>query len=84
MWFREVQNRDEKPMTVHPVLTWRRRMQESRYLVTDLDLPASQVVGLYGRQMQIEESFRDVESVRWGSSCDTCVSPNVGGTSGRR
>ena len=36
------------------------------YLVTDLEVSASQVIGLYGQRMQIEESFRDVKSVRWG------------------
>jgi hypothetical protein len=41
-------------------------MKEPWYLVTDLELPAAQVIGLYGRRMQIEESFRDVKSVRWG------------------
>lgn len=63
---REAQYRDEKPVPVQLVLTWRRRMKEPWYLATDLDLPAAQVIGLYGRRMQIEESFRDVKSVRWG------------------
>lgn len=63
---RDVLYRDHKPVGVHLVLTWRRRMREPWLLVTDLELPAAQVIGLYGRRMQIEESFRDVKSVRWG------------------
>lgn len=64
--FRDVSYRDEQPVPAHLVLTWRRRMKEPWYLATDLDLQAAQVIGLYGRRMQIEESFRDVKSVRWG------------------
>lgn len=64
--FREALYRDEKPVAVHLVLTWRRRMKEPWFLATDLDLPAAQVIALYGRRMEIEESFRDTKSVRWG------------------
>lgn len=63
---REAQYRDDKPVGAHLALSWRRGMREPWFLATDLDLPASQIVGLYGRRMQIEESFRDVKSVRWG------------------
>jgi hypothetical protein len=46
--FRDVLYRDVLP--VHLVLTWRRRMKEPWFLVTDLDLPAAQVIALCGRQ----------------------------------
>ena len=41
VWLRRVLYRDEEPLEVDVVLTWRRRMQ-------------------------IEESFRDTKSLRWG------------------
>lgn len=66
LWFREADYRDEDPETVQLVLTWRQRMKEPWYLATDLDLPPQQVIALYGRRMQIEESFRDLKSIRWG------------------
>lgn len=64
--YRNVLYREHQPVGAHLVLTWRRRMKEPWLLVTDLELPATQVISLYGRRMQIEESFRDVKSVRWG------------------
>ena len=53
-------------MEVNVVLTWRRRMKESWTLVTDLEEPPHAIIAFYGRRMQIEESFRDTKSVRWG------------------
>lgn len=48
------------------MLTWRQRMKERWVLVTDLNNPPRQIIAYYGRRMQIEETFRDTKSVRWG------------------
>lgn len=66
VWLRRVLYRDEEPVEVNVVLTWRRRMKEAWTLVTDLDDPPHTIITYYGRRMQIEESFRDTKSVRWG------------------
>jgi DDE family transposase len=66
VWLRHVLYRDQEPVEVNVVLTWRRRMKESWSLVTDLEEPPQRIIALYGRRMQIEETFRDTKSVRWG------------------
>jgi len=66
LWLRRVLYRDEEPVEVNVVLTWRRRMKESWTLATDLEEPPHTIIALHGRRMQIEESFRDTKSVRWG------------------
>jgi hypothetical protein len=66
LWLEGVEYRDEHPVGVNLVLTWRHRMQERWVLVTDLGDPPRQIIAYYGRRMQIEETFRDTKSVRWG------------------
>jgi hypothetical protein len=66
LWLPGVEYRDEHPVGVNLVLTWRQRMKERWVLVTDLNDPPRQIIADYGRRMQIEETFRDTKSVRWG------------------
>jgi len=40
--------------------------KEPWLLVTSLDLPAQQIVSLYSKRMQIEETFRDTKNPRFG------------------
>jgi hypothetical protein len=63
---RHVEYRDENSVAINMVLTWRHRMKEPWLLATDLEDPSGQIIGYYGRRMQIEESFRDAKSIRWG------------------
>jgi hypothetical protein len=63
---RQVEYRDENSVSINMVLTWRHKMKEPWLLATDLEGRPSDVIGCYGRRMQIEESFRDTKSVRWG------------------
>lgn len=66
VWLRRVLYRDAEPVEVNVVLTWRHRTKEAWILVTDLAAPPHTIIACYGRRMQIEESFRDTKSVRWG------------------
>lgn len=61
-----VRFRDREPVEVNLVLTWQWKMKEAWYLVSDLELTGREIIDLYGKRMQIEESFRDAKSVRWG------------------
>jgi hypothetical protein len=63
---RQVQYRDERSVDVNLVLTWRHRMKEPWLLATDLEERPAEIIGYYGSRMQIEESFRDAKSIRWG------------------
>jgi hypothetical protein len=47
------------------ILGWTER-EVKWFLATDLSAPPRDVSALYGYRMQIEESFRDVKSLRWG------------------
>lgn len=46
----------------------RKAAKQAWVLVTSLDCPAKMVLNLYGLRMQIEESFRDTKSPRFGRS----------------
>lgn len=65
-YFRNVRYRDEQPEEVNLVLTRGWLMKEPWFLATDLADRPREIIALYGRRMQIEESFRDAKSVRWG------------------
>lgn len=51
---------------------YRRSANEPWLLATSLTCRPSHVVSIYGKRMQIEETFRDAKNHRWGwSLCDT-------------
>ena len=58
----------EHPTEVRIVAVFDRDQKEAWHLFTDLDLPAADVVRLYGRRFTIEEVFRDQKSTRYGWS----------------
>lgn len=41
-------------------------MKQAWFLASNLDLPGSQIVKLYGRRFSIEEAFRDLKNPRFG------------------
>lgn len=49
-----------------PAMRARRAYKEPWILATSLDLPAKQIVNLYAARMQIELTFRDLKSHRFG------------------
>lgn len=55
-----------KPSRANRSRKAQRRARETCLLVTSLTEPAKQIVKLYRRRMQIEESFRDLKSERYG------------------
>ena len=63
-----VQATREHPTDVRIVAVFDRGQKEAWHLFTDLDLPAPEVVKLYGRRFTIEEVFRDQKSTRYGWS----------------
>jgi len=63
---KRVEYRDEDAVNITMVLTWRHKMKEAWLLATDLQDKPSEIIAHYGRRMQIEETFRDTKSVRWG------------------
>jgi hypothetical protein len=58
--------RAENPVEARLVGVWDHGQAEPWLLVTDLDLPARQIVKIYGRRFQIEETFRDEKDSRFG------------------
>lgn len=65
---RDVALRQWRPVCTRIVGLWEFRQKEAWILATDLDLPAYQIARLYGRRFEIEESFRDQKSHRFGLS----------------
>lgn len=63
-----VQATRDRPTDVRIVAVFDREQKEAWHLFTDLDLPAADVVRLYGRRFTIEEVFRDSKSTRYGWS----------------
>lgn len=63
---------EHDPLQQHVVVCWKKdlpkRRDECWYLMTDLDRSARQLVGLYGKRMEIEQFFRDARSKRNGWS----------------
>ncbi|HQK52294.1 MAG TPA: IS4 family transposase [Myxococcota bacterium] len=58
----------EKPEDLRLVAIFDHGQKDAWYLFTDLDLPACEIVRLYGRRFTIEEVFRDKKSTRYGWS----------------
>lgn len=48
------------------VFTHAKAMKEPWFLASSLQLPASEIIKLYGRRFTIEESFRDIKDPRFG------------------
>ena len=53
-------------MSVCLIGVWAAGAKEVWWLATDLENAVSKVVAYYGRQMGIEEQFRDTKGVRFG------------------
>jgi len=58
----------EHPEELRLVALFDHGQKDAWYLFSDLDLPARQIVHLYGRRFTIEEVFRDKKSTRYGWS----------------
>lgn len=58
----------DKPEDVRLVAVFDRDQKEPWLLFSDLDLPARDIVALYGRRFTIEEFFRDSKNSRFGWS----------------
>lgn len=58
--------RQEDAVITRVVGCWDAKQQEAWILCTNLTLPKRRIVQLYGKRFQIEESFRDVKSPRFG------------------
>ncbi len=69
---RQVRHRKYHAIIRHNVVTWRERRaaHEPWILATSLNLESPRIVALYGRRMQIEETFRDAKSPRYGLSLE--------------
>ena len=65
---RGVQVRAHKALTARIVGVWEPRQQEAWTLLTNLNFGVARLVKLYGARFQIEESFRDQKSHRFGLS----------------
>lgn len=64
---RQLLNRQGRPQRNKRALVAKRRGQEPWLLATSLTLPPRQIIAFYRTRMQIEESFRDLKSERFGS-----------------
>ena len=58
----------DRPEELRLVAIFDHGQKDAWYLFTDLDLPAREIVHLYGRRFTIEEVFRDKKSTRYGWS----------------
>lgn len=66
--FGHVMATTDKPEDVRLVAVFDRDQKEPWLLFSDLDLPARDIVALYGRRFTIEEFFRDSKNSRFGWS----------------
>jgi hypothetical protein len=58
--------RPSRPVTVRVVGMWEKRSKEPWLLMTNMLVPARQIVALYAKRFQIEEMFRDQKDWRFG------------------
>jgi hypothetical protein len=65
---RPIRHRKYRSRVRHGAVQWRekRAAHEPWIIATSLDVSSSRVVRLYARRMQIEETFRDAKSTRFG------------------
>lgn len=67
---RPVRHRTYRTRVRRGSVAWRERRSafEPWVIATSLNEPSKRIVGLYARRMQIEETFRDTKSARYGMS----------------
>lgn len=58
--------RPSRPVSARLVGVWARGCKEPWVLMTNLEIPAHQVVALYAKRFRIEEAFRDQKDWRYG------------------
>jgi hypothetical protein len=63
---------DASPRRVRFISVFSEEAKEPWILVTNLDLPAPEVVRIYQRRMWIEAAFRDWKNRNWGLGLDAC------------
>lgn len=57
---------DDKHLVPSVVVTHAKKMKDAWCLASNLDVPATKIVKLYGRRFTIEETFRDTKDIHFG------------------